>query len=219
MRNYQIICHGISLSLGSKDGININFLKEIKKFLDKYQIKYYSEHISFSSMQNKQSYELLPLPLTKKVVEKVVENIDIVQNYLNRNIALENATYYYIPESEMSEIDFLNSVIKKSGCKLLLDINNVFVNGHNHKYDTYDFIDKMPLNEIAYYHIAGHEEYDNSLLIDTHGDEIKKDVFDLLEYTLKKKKAPVLLERDNNIPPLNTLLKEYEELNRLYANV
>jgi uncharacterized protein (UPF0276 family) len=119
----------------------------------------------------------------------------------------------------MSEIDFLNSVIKKSGCKLLLDINNVFVNGHNHKYDTYDFVDKMPLNEIAYYHIAGHEEYDNSLLIDTHGDEIKKDVFDLLEYTLKKKKAPVLLERDNNIPPLNTLLKEYEELNRLYANV
>jgi uncharacterized protein (UPF0276 family) len=217
IRDYNIACHGISLSIGSPQGINLQFLKEMKEFLDRYDIKYYSEHMSFSSMNGKQSYDLLPLPLTKKVADRIVENIDIVQNYLKRNLVLENATYYYVPESELSEVEFINMIVKKSGGKILLDINNTFVNSHNHNYDPYKFIDQMPMDSVAYYHMAGHLEDDESgLWVDTHGNDIKTEVMDLLKYALLKQKAPVLLERDNNIPPLKTLMKEYHSLQKIY---
>jgi uncharacterized protein (UPF0276 family) len=217
-RDYKFVAHGLSLSIGSPEPLNMDFLKSLKIFLDRYNIKDYSEHLSFSSLENLTTHELLPLPMTPKVIQRVVERVDKVQNYLQRKLILENATYYYVPESTMSEIDFINEVLKKSGAKLLLDVNNVFVNGFNHSFDPYDFIDKIDTSSLSYYHVAGHLEYKDDLYIDTHGSKVKKDVWQLLEYSLKKSEAPVLLERDNNIPPFKTLMKEYNILKDVYYN-
>jgi len=218
MEEYNVICHGLSLSIGSYEDVDMNFLKKLKEFLNRYEIKYYSEHLSFSSLQNAQTYELLPLPMTPKEVAKVCEKVDFVQNYLKRELILENATYYYVPTSTMSEIEFINEVFKKSGAKMLLDVNNVFVNSFNHQFNPYKYIDDLDMSKVSYYHVAGHLEYKENLWIDTHGTPVKDEVWDLTKYCLSKHKAPALLERDNNIPPLDELMNEYDILKGIYAN-
>ncbi|MCV6607292.1 MAG: DUF692 domain-containing protein, partial [Campylobacterales bacterium] len=160
---HEIVCHGLSLSIGSLDDLDLNFLKDLKTFLDKYEIKHYSEHISFSSLENVQTYELLPIPMTKDMIKHITERVDFIQNFLKRELILENATYYYVPQSDMSEIEFINGVIKESGAKLLLDVNNVFVNGHNHNFDPKKFIDSLDKDSISYYHVAGHLEQSDEI--------------------------------------------------------
>ena len=113
----------------------------MKKFLDRYEIEYYSEHLSFSSFDGKQSYELLPIPMTKKMIELVSDKVKEVEDIIQRNLILENATYYYVPYAEMREVDFINEVLEKSGAKMLLDVNNVFVNSVNHTLKAKKFID------------------------------------------------------------------------------
>lgn len=216
VQDYPIMCHGLSLSIGSYEPVDTRFLKQVKDFLDRYEIKNYSEHLSFSSLEGLQTYELLPLPMNPKEVQNICDKIDFVQNYLKRELILENATYYFVPESTMSEIDFINDVFKKSGAKMLLDINNVFVNSFNHKFDPYKYIDGLDLSTVFYYHVAGHLEYKEDLWIDTHGTAVKDDVWDLTKYTLSKHKAPIMLERDNNIPPLKILKKEIKKLRGIY---
>jgi uncharacterized protein (UPF0276 family) len=217
--DYKIVCHGLSLSIGSFKPIDMKFLKQLKQFLDRYEIKHYSEHLSFSSLENIQTYELLPLPMTKEEIDLVCQKVDIVQNYLKRELILENATYYYVPTSTMNEIDFINEVFKKSGAKMLLDINNVFVNSFNHNFNPYEYIDKLDILKVAYYHVAGHLEYKENLWIDTHGTPVKDEVWDLTKYCLSKRKVSVLLERDNNIPPLDILMSEYNTLKSIYDNI
>jgi uncharacterized protein (UPF0276 family) len=216
--NFNLVAHGLSLSIGSCEDVDLNFLKRLKEFLDRYNIKYYSEHISFTSLEGVQSYELLPLPMNEEILKKIVQKIDIVQNYLKRELILENATYYFVPSSTMSESEFINEIFKRSGAKMLLDINNVFVNSFNHKFDAIEFLDSLDFSKVAYYHIAGHLEYEDDLYIDTHGAKVKQEVWELLQYALKRKKVPVLLERDNNIPPLKVLIKEYYKLKEIYEN-
>ena len=214
------IAHGLSLSIGSVDKLNKKFVKQIKQFLDRYNIEYYSEHLSFSSFDKKQSYELLPVPMTKKMVSHISDRVKEVEDIIQRDLILENATYYYIPYSEMKEIDFINEVLEKSGAKMLLDVNNVFVNSVNHGFKAREFIDKIDKSKIAYMHMAGH--YDDKELnfkIDSHGMPICSGVWKLLEYTLKQINAPVMIERDNNIPPLNELAIEYKQLEEIVKKV
>ena len=219
VRDFPIVCHGVSLSIGSYEELNIDFLKKLKTFLDDYEIEHYSEHISFSSLEGRQTYELLPIPMTQEMIQRVSQKVDFVQNFLQRELILENATYYYVPQSDMSEVDFINELVKTSGAKLLFDVNNVYVNGFNHGFDVHEFIDKIDLERVAYYHVAGHLEYREDLWIDTHGMKVKPEVWDLLEYTLKQKKAPVLLERDNNVPNMSAMMKEYNTMRAVYERV
>ena len=216
--DYEITAHGLSLSIGSNTPLDKDYLKNLKTFLDDYEITYYSEHLSFCSLDDKQLYELLPLPMTMNMVNYVAERVDEVQNYLGRAIALENASYYYVPYAEMSESDFINEVIAKSGCKLLLDINNVFVNSHNHHFDPKSFLDKINLSTIAYMHIAGHLEVSDELFIDTHGEMVKDEVWDLLKYVKEKGvDKPLLLERDNDVPDYADMIKEYKYMKKIYS--
>jgi uncharacterized protein (UPF0276 family) len=217
-KDYPIVAHGVSLSIGSFDILNYDFLKELKAFLDRYDIKIYSEHLSFSSLEGLQSYELLPMPMNEESIQHIVNRVDEVQNYLQRELILENATYYYTPESDISEIEFINEVFKRSGAKMLLDINNIYVNSLNHDFKPYEFVDSLDLSQVIYYHVAGHSKFDD-IYIDTHGSKVKDDVFDLLEYTLKNHKVPPMIERDNNIPPINILMKEYNRLKGIYENI
>jgi len=216
MEQFPIVAHGLSLSIGSLDPLDMNFLKDIKDFLDRFKIKHYSEHLSFSNFLGAQTYELLPVPMTPKMVEHISDKIKKVQDYLGRPLILENASYYYIPYSEMLEVDFINSVLEKSDSQMLLDVNNVFVNSVNHQFYAKKFIKDLNLDRVAYIHIAGHLEYpEEKLLLDTHGEKVNKQVWKLLDYTLNLIDVPVMIERDNNIPPLKKLIKEYDQLDTM----
>jgi len=215
---YDIAAHGLSLSIGSNTPLDMQHLKNIKTFLDDYEIRYYSEHLSFCSLDDKQLYELLPLPMTNDMVNYLVDRIDAVQNFLGRSLILENASYYYMPYAEMNEADFINEVMQKSGAKLLLDINNVYVNSHNHHFNPKKFLDDIDYKHISYMHIAGHLEVSDELYIDTHGEDVKDEVWDLLSYVKEGGvDKPILLERDNDVPNYKSMLQEYKKMQAIYS--
>lgn len=216
--SFPLVAHGLSLSIGSKEALNKKFICELKNFLDDYGIKHYSEHLSFSKLGGAQSYELLPLPMTEKMATFVAKRLSAASELLQREIIMENATYYYVPYAQMHEADFINTVLNLSGSRLLLDVNNVYVNAHNHGFDAKSFIDRLDMQKVAYYHIAGHWEKSEDIFIDTHGTPVKDDVWELLNYAMSKKRAPVLLERDSNIPPLKELLPEFRRMKSIFRD-
>lgn len=212
---FPIIAHGLSLSLGSSAPLDEEFVLEVKEFLKTYNICCYSEHLSYCSDQG-HLYDLMPIPFTEEAVAHVAQRIDRVQNLLGQRIAIENVSYYAAPGQEMAEIDFLNAVLSKADCDLLLDVNNVYVNSVNHGYDPRAFLDQIPAKHIAYLHVAGHYQEAPDLIIDTHGDDVVDPVWDLLSYTYEAfGDIPTLLERDFNIPPLAELLKELDYIRTL----
>jgi uncharacterized protein len=211
---YPIYCHGLSLSIGSPDVIDYTFLSKVKTFLDDYNVKIYSEHLSFSKIENAHLYDLLPIPFTRDAIIQVSENIQRVQDFLKRKLVIENVSYYTTLIQEMSEVEFINEIIHRSDCELLLDVNNIYVNAFNHSYDAKKYIDTIDLNKVKYIHIAGHEQVSDTLIIDTHGEAIIDPVFDLYDYAILKinRDIPTLLERDFNIPELEDLEDEMNQL-------
>jgi len=217
LEKYPLYCHGLSLSVGSPEGIDVDFVKQVKRFLDETQAVLYSEHLTFSKVDNAHLYDLLPIPFTQDAIDRVVENIQQVQDILGKRLILENGSYYTVLEAEMTEAEFVNEIVKKSDCELLLDVNNVFVNSFNHQYNAKEFITKMPLDKVKYIHMAGHYQVNESLIIDTHGAEIIDPVYDLFDFTMHQlpHDVPVLLERDFNIPELFDMQKEINNLRQI----
>lgn len=202
------VCHGLSLSIGGPDPLDVAFLKRLKAFLDDHGIRTYSEHLSYSAADG-QLYDLLPIPFTAEAVRHVAGRVRQVQDLLGRRIALENVSYYAAPGREMTEIDFVNAVLAEADCDLLLDVNNIHVNAVNHGYDAAGFLLALPAERIAYGHIAGHHVEAPDLCIDTHGAAVIDPVWDLLELAYARFGVfPTLLERDFNLPPLPELLAE-----------
>lgn len=215
---YPIFTHGLSLSIGSPDELDWDFLQQIKGFLKEYDVKIYSEHLSYSKCNNAHLYDLLPIPFRHDAVDHIVNRIDQIQNFLERKLVLEIVSYYSPVAAEMDELTFINAIVSKSGCELLLDVNNVYVNSFNHKYDAKRFISGLPLSEVAYVHMAGHEKVSEDLIIDTHGEAIIEPVYDLFNYTMNLlDNVPVLLERDFNIPEMHELQTEIERLEIICA--
>ena len=213
---YPILCHGLSLSIGSPDELDMKFVKELRRFLEEYQVGIYSEHLSYSKCSNAHLYDLLPIPFRQDAAEHISERIKQVQDVLGRRIALENVSYYTPVAAEMSEIDFINTIVDLSDCQLLLDVNNVYVNAFNHGYEARNFISQLPLDRVAYVHMAGHEKVEEDLIIDTHGQAIIDPVYELFEWTLQfLDPVPVLLERDFNIPGIGELQKEMKKLREI----
>lgn len=205
---YPMLCHGLSLSIGSPAPLDEAFLYRLKKFLDKHNIRCYSEHLSYCSDEG-HLYDLMPIPFTEEAADYVAKRIQRVQDILERKIVMENVSYYAAPGQEMAELDFFLSVIEKAGCDVLLDVNNIYVNSINHHYDAKTFIDAMPQNRIAYLHVAGHYNEAEDLIVDTHGADVIDPVWDLLAHTYQTHGViPTLLERDFNIPSLQTLMDE-----------
>lgn len=213
---FPIMTHGLSLSIGSPEALDMGFLKELKTFLDRYKIEHYSEHLSFSSFEGGQTYELLPLPLTRQMIEHVSDRVKRVEDFLGRSLILENATYYTVPYAEMEELDFMNEVMHKSGAKMLLDVNNIFVNARNHNFDAKAYIKGLSHDKVAYMHVAGHTYYEeDDIIIDTHGADVCNSVWELLDFTLGYVDAPVMIERDNDIPSLDEIRNEYKVLEKI----
>lgn len=218
-KKYPVTCHGLSMSLGSPEELDMEFLKDLKKFLNDYNVEIFSEHLSYTKSQNAHLYDLLPIPFREDAVHHVSARIKQAQEVLERKIAVEIVSYYTPVAAQMKEIDFINAIVDEADCELLLDVNNVYVNGFNHKYDARDFISQLPMDKVAYIHMAGHEQVEPDLIIDTHGQPIIDPVYDLFEWTIERMDpVPVLLERDYNFDELDALNAELSKLRSITKN-
>lgn len=225
VERYPIVCHGLCLSLGGPDPLNVNFLKQVKTFLSDHQIPLYTEHLSYCSdiQQGKPGYlyDLLPIPFTEEAVHYVAQRIRQTQDILEQRIAVENASFYVAaPISEMDEITFIQAVLTEADCDLHLDINNVYVNSVNFGFNASDYLKQIPGEHIVYSHIAGHLEVEPDLLVDTHGEPIIDQVWSLLEQAYAQFGTfPTLLERDTNIPPLTDILPELNKIKQIQTHL
>jgi uncharacterized protein len=225
VERYPIVCHGLCLSLGGPDPLNVNFLKQVKTFLSDHQIPLYTEHLSYCSdiQQGKPGYlyDLLPIPFTEEAVHYVAQRIRQTQDILEQRIAVENASFYVAaPISEMDEITFIQAVLTEADCDLHLDINNVYVNSVNFGFNASDYLKQIPGERIVYSHIAGHLEVEPDLLVDTHGEPIIDQVWSLLEQAYAQFGTfPTLLERDTNIPPLTDILPELNKIKQIQTHL
>lgn len=217
----NFVCHGLSLSIGSPEPLDIEFIKSLKVFFDQHNIKMFSEHLSYCSGQG-HMYDLMPIPFTKEAIAHVVPRIKQVQDILERPVAMENVSYYGAPGQELTELEFTTEILEQADCKLLLDVNNIYVNSINHGYDANTFLAGLPTKRIAYGHVAGHYNEANDLIVDTHGSDVIDPVWELLDKAYKVHGVfPTLLERDFNIPEINVLTKELDiiiQLQQKYLN-
>lgn len=214
---FPFICHGLSLSIGGPSPLDEAFLQRLKRFLREHHIRYYSEHLSYCS-DDGHLYDLLPIPFTAEAVHYVASRIRRVQDILEQRIAMENVSYYAAPGKKMEEIDFLNAVLQEADCDLLLDVNNIYVNSINHRYDAETFLRQLPAERIRYIHIAGHYQEAEDLLVDTHGANVIDPVWQLLEKTYQQFGViPTLLERDFNLPSVAELSQEVETIRSLQS--
>lgn len=214
---YPLVTHGLSLSIGSPAPLDEDFVRELKVFLDRHGIADYTEHLSYCS-DDGHLYDLMPMPFTEAAVEHVAARVRRVQDILERRIALENVSYYATLASELSELEFINAVVERADCDLLLDVNNIYVNSINHRYDAQAFLDGLPGERIRYVHVAGHYVEAEDLRVDTHGSDVIDPVWSLLDRAYARFGVqPTLLERDFNIPPLNEVLAEIEQIRAIQA--
>ncbi|MBP6310402.1 MAG: DUF692 domain-containing protein [Arenimonas sp.] len=212
---YAFVCHGLSLSIGSTDALDVDLVKRIKQFMSEHRIGLYTEHLSWCS-HNGHLYDLLPIPCTQEAVDWVSARVRQVQDILGMQIGLENASYYLAPPgAEMKEQQFISEIIRQSDCLLHLDVNNVYVNSQNFNFDPKAYLDELPLDKVCYLHVAGHYQESDGFLVDTHGADVIDPVWDLLDYAYQSMGAvassvPTCLERDFNFPPLSELMTEVE---------
>jgi len=209
---HPFVAHGLSLSLGGPAPLDEGLLHDIRAFLDEHRIRAYTEHLSYCS-DDGHLYDLMPIPFTDEAVHWVAARIRRAQEILDRPIAVENVSYYAAPGARMSELEFLRAVLDEADCGLLLDVNNIFVNSVNHRYDARAFLRALPAGRVCYFHVAGHYVEAADLRVDTHGARVSTDVWALLDeaYALFGP-APTLLERDFNFPPLAELVREVADV-------
>ena len=214
---YAFVNHGLSLSIGGPGPLDREFLGRLRRFLDEHGVLLYSEHLSYCS-DDGHLYDLMPIPFTEAAVRHVAERVRQVQDALGRRIALENVSYYAAPGAEMREIEFLNAVLERADCDLMLDVNNVYVNAINHGYDAREFLAGVPAARVVYMHVAGHYVEAEDLRVDTHGSDVCDPVWQLLGDAYRHCGVkPTVLERDFNIPPLDVLMREVATVRRMQA--
>jgi uncharacterized protein (UPF0276 family) len=208
---FPMVMHGVSLSIGSTDALNMDYLKNLKTLANEIQPKWISDHLCWTGVNQQNSHDLLPLPYNEEAINHVVERVKKVQDYLGRQILLENvSSYITYSDSSMSEWDFLNAVAQAADCHILLDINNIYVSARNHGFDANDYIMAMDKKRIRQFHLAGHTDY-GDYVIDTHDKDVCDPVWDLYRTALQTF-GPVstMIERDDNIPTLNNLVAELD---------
>ncbi|TMO05339.1 hypothetical protein CWB66_06965 [Pseudoalteromonas sp. S558] len=213
----NFVCHGLSLSIGSPEPLDVEFVKSLKVFFKEHNIKIFSEHLSYCSGTG-HMYDLMPIPFTQDAIAHVVPRIKQVQDILEQQIAIENVSYYGAPGQQLSELEFTNTILEQADCKLLLDVNNIYVNSINHGYNAQAFLTGLPSERIAYGHVAGHYNEADDLIVDTHGADVVDPVWELLDKAYEVHGVfPTLLERDFNIPTMNVLVKELDIIHKLQA--
>ncbi len=207
-KHFPIIPHGLNLSIGGTDPFDNELIKNIKKLFSIINPPWYSDHLCFNYVDKTYIHDLIPLPYKKSVAKHVADRIKRIQDIFQIPFLIENPSYYMVLDNEMSEEDFISEILEKADCGLLLDINNVYVNSKNHDYNPIKFLDSLPLERVVQVHIAGHLNT-GKIIIDTHGAEIIKNVYDLFDELIKRcEPKAILLERDFNFPDFSELLDE-----------
>lgn len=212
---FAFVTHGLSLSIGGPTPLDVDLVNDIKTFMRDHNILKYTEHLTYCS-DDGHLYDLMPIPFTTEAVHYVTNRIKQVQDILGERIAMENASYYAAPGKEMEEIEFINAVLEEADCELLLDVNNIYVNSVNHRYDPIEFLRALPKERVVYSHIAGHYNEAEDLIVDTHGADVIDPVWQILDKAYESFGVfPTLLERDFNIPALPVLLQEVDQICQL----
>jgi hypothetical protein len=217
---FPVVMHGVSLSIASTAPLDMEYLGALKALAARTDPKWISDHLCWTGVHGVNLHDLLPVPYTEEALDHVVQRITQVQDYLGRRIAIENvSSYIEYAHSEMNEWEFVAELAQRADCWLLLDVNNVFVSGFNHAFDTKTFIDTIPRERVVQFHLAGHSEA-NTHLIDTHDEPVRPEVWSLYEQALMRF-GPVstMIERDDNIPPLADLLAELDTARQIAGSV
>jgi uncharacterized protein (UPF0276 family) len=215
---HPIVTHGLMMSLGSPDPLDRRYFEELKRILDRFGGSWHSDHLSFGGLDGATLHDLLPIPFTRAAAQHVADRVRQAQDLLQRPMAVENISYYMpVGDPQLSEPEFIGEILERANCRLLLDVNNLDVNAKNHGFDAWAWLRAIPLERVVEIHVAGPEPWSEDLLIDSHGAPVRPDVYDLLSWVVERTgPIPVLLERDNNIPPLTELIAEVRKLDETY---
>jgi len=217
-RDWPVVTHGLSSCLGDPAPFDAGYLSDLRTFLSDLEVPWHSEHLCLGAVDGRFFHDLLPLPFTDEAARTASQRLSEMRDAIGVPLAFENVSYYATQEPNgLAEADFVVEVLERADAKLLLDVNNIYVNAENFGFDPKAYVDKIPAERVVQIHVAGHLLRDDGLRIDTHGEPVPEDVYDLLDYALRRiGPVPVLLERDNNVPPLDVLLREIERLWAIY---
>lgn len=210
-----VIIHGVSMSIGSAGGIDADYLAKLKQLEQRIQPLWVSDHLCWTRTSAHNSHDLLPMPLTEEALQAVCRNIDQAQNVLGRAMLFENpSSYLTFPEDELTEWEFLTEMTRRTGCYLLLDVNNIYVSSKNHGFSSEEYLAGLPLDRVRQIHLAGHDPAtpERDIIIDTHDREVCDDVWELYAKAAAMLPQPVatMIERDDHIPALSELLIELD---------
>jgi len=213
---YPIVMHGVSLSIGGIDPLDKDYLKKLKALADRIQPAWISDHLCWTGAHGINLHDLMPLPYTEEALQHVAERVMQVQDYLGRQILLENpSSYVSYRHSTISEWDFLTALAKRADCLLLLDINNIYVSAFNHQFDPMDYLNGIAKDRVQQFHLAGHLNLETHI-VDTHDQPIIPDVWNLYKEALRRfKSVSTMIERDDNIPPLEELVEELQQARKI----
>ncbi|ACA88318.1 MNIO family bufferin maturase [Shewanella woodyi] len=208
---YPIVMHGVSMSIGSTDPLDREYLTALKKLANDVQPQWISDHICWTSIHGVNSHDLLPLPYTEETIKHVAERVRQVQDFLGRRILLENvSSYLSYQDSTMDEWAFLNAVAEQADCLILLDINNIYVSARNHNFDPVTYLNKIDPKRVQQFHLAGHSDY-GDYVVDTHDHDVPNSVWELYRIALERFGAiSTMIERDGNIPEFPALEQELQ---------
>ncbi len=211
VEHYPLVMHGVSLSIGSSDPLNIDYLSKVKKLADRIKPKWISDHLCWTGVHQRNMHDLLPLPYTEKMINHVVERVKRVQDIYKQQILLENvSSYITYKDSEMTEWEFISEIANRADCFILLDINNIYVSAFNHGFEPEIYLSYIPTNRVQQFHLAGHLNC-TDYIIDTHDHPVIEEVWELYAKAIKRfGDISTMIERDDHIPPFEELLQELD---------
>ncbi len=208
---YPVVMHGVSLSIGSTTAFDKDYLRDLKKLASRIEPAWISDHLCWTGVHGQNIHDLLPLPYTEETIKHVVARIKIVQDFLGRQLLIENVSSYasYV-DSSMTEWEFIAEIAEQADCLLLLDVNNIYVSSYNHQFDAKAFIDGVPAKRVQQIHLAGHQN-NGDYIIDTHDAPVIDPVWDLYSYAISRLgTVSTMIERDDHIPELEVLVQELQ---------
>lgn len=218
--HYPVVMHGVSLSIGGSDPLDQDYLRQLKQLAERIEPRWVSDHLCWTGVNGANMHDLLPLPYTEEALAHVSARIHQVQDFLGRRMVIENvSSYLSYADSALSEWEFLAALSARTDCRLLLDVNNVYVSACNHGFDARAFIDAIPAERVQQFHLAGHSSNGN-IVIDTHDAPVIDPVWALYEHAVRRcGRITTMIERDDNIPPLAELTAELDKARGLAEHV
>ncbi|MFV2057304.1 MAG: DUF692 domain-containing protein [Thiohalomonadales bacterium] len=218
--SYPIVMHGVAMSIGSTNPLNMDYLKDLKNLASRVKPRWISDHLCWAGYGSTNLHDLMPLPYNEETIKHVVQRVKRVQDYLGEIFLLENvSSYVTYTHSEMTEWEFISAIVEEADCMMLLDINNIYVSARNHGFDAMDYINGVPIDRIQQFHLAGHSDY-GDYVIDTHDHPVVDTVWALYEKALKRFGAvSTMIERDDRMPPFSELLDELAQARDIGASI